>query len=65
MYTTINIIINIYFICPSVNLSVCVHDQAQKKRLTASKFGTEILEKIFEKTSKLFFLKKIDLDFFK
>ena len=42
------------FVCPSVNQSN-VHAHVQTKRLTASKFGIEILERIFEKTSKRFF----------
>ena len=48
----------------SVYKSVCVHAHAQTKRPTASKFGTELLERVFEKTSKLFFF-KIDLDILK
>ena len=40
--------------CPSVN-QPNVHAHVQTKRLTASKFGTEILERVSEKTSKRFF----------
>ena len=50
--------------CVSVCKSVCVHVHAQTKRPLVSKFCTDILEKVFEKTSKRF-KKKIDLDFLK
>ena len=39
----------------SVCKSVFVHAHVQTKRLIASKFGTEILERVFEKSSKQFF----------
>ena len=42
-------------VCKSIN----AHAQAQTKRPTASKFGTEKLERIFEKTLKRFFLKNL------
>ena len=41
--------------CVFVCKSVCVHAHAQTKKPTTSKFGTEILEMVFEKTSKQFF----------
>ena len=55
--------------CVNVCKSVFVHDHAQTKKPIASKFGTEMLERVFEKISKrqtnnrsVVFL-KIDLDF--
>ena len=48
--------------CVSVCKSVCVHAHVQTKKPIASTFNTEILEKVFEMSSKRFF-KKIDLDF--
>ena len=38
--------------CASICKSVFVHTRSQTKRPTASKFGTEILERIFEKDLK-------------
>ena len=60
---TINII-NVYYkaemkFCVSVCKSVSVHAYIQTKRPTASKFGTEILERVFAKISKRFFKKSM------
>ena len=41
--------------CVSVYKSVCVHAHVQAKRPTTWKFGTEILERVFKKTSRGFF----------
>ena len=45
--------------------SVCHHAHAQTKRPKPLKFGTEIIERVFEKNSKwfFFFFSSIDLDF--
>ena len=45
--------------CVSICKSVYVHTHSQTKRPTALKFGTDILEKVFEKISKQFFKKSI------
>ena len=42
--------------CVSVCKSACVHVHTQTRRPTGSKLGREILERVFEKTSKRFFL---------
>ena len=47
--------------CVSVYKLVCVRGHVQVKKPTASKFGTEILEMIFEKTLKRFFKKSIQI----
>ena len=44
--------------CVFVCKSACIHVHAQTKRPKASKFGTEILEKSFEKSLKRFFLNR-------
>ena len=49
-------------LCVFVCKSVCVRAHAQSKRAKASKFGTEILERIFEKTSRCLFW-NLDLEF--
>ena len=47
--------------CVAVSKSVCVHAHVQRKRLTASKFGTKILERFLRRPRNNFL--KIDLDF--
>ena len=44
--------------CLSICKLVCVLANVQTKRPTASKFDTEILERVFEKASKRFFLNR-------
>ena len=44
----------------SVRKSVWVHAHAETKRPIASKFGTEILEKVFEEASKRVFQNQLN-----
>ena len=49
--------------CPSINLSVCVHAHAHMKRSIASKFDTDIRVSFWEDFESIFL--KIDQEFLK